>query len=392
VISTSLYDVAPVGTARATRADRAATIRVLHVVNGEHYAGAERVQDSLALRLPEQGFEVGFACLKPNRFAAMRQAQESALYDVGMRGRLDFRPVARLATLIRRQQYAIVHTHGPRTAMVGSLAAMLARVPFVHHVHTQTRVEVGRRWMNRFSALVERGSLARVAGLISVSPSVSRYLREHGCARHRVWLVPNGVPAGGDLPPRRPPASAWTVGIVALLRPRKGLEVMLRAMARLRALGIPVRLRAVGSFETTDYERETKRYASELGLAGMVDWVGFRRNVSAELRRMDIFVLPSVLSEGMPMSVLEAMSVGTPVVATRVEGVTDVIHDGEDGLLAAPGDAHDLARVLAAVIRGEVDGDRVRTTAHRRQAEKYSDRSMAAGVATVYREILDDRG
>jgi glycosyltransferase involved in cell wall biosynthesis len=105
---------------------------------------------------------------------------------------------------------------------------------------------------------------------------------------------------------------------------------------------------------------------------------------------VDVFVLPSLLSEGMPMSVLEAMSAGAIVVATRVDGVTDVIRDGEDGLLTAPGDPDDLARAVAAVVRGEVDCERMRDTAHQRQVERFSDRSMAAGVAKVYREILDE--
>jgi glycosyltransferase involved in cell wall biosynthesis len=261
----------------------------------------------------------------------------------------------------------------------------------VHHVHTQTCVEVGRRWMSRLSAGVERRSLAGAAGLISVSPSVERYLLEHGYAGHRIWLVPNGVPAQADLPPWHPPQGAWTVGVVALFRPRKGLEIMLAAMARLRAAGSAVRLRAVGSFERADYEREIKRYVSELGLAEAIDWVGFRSDINGELRRMDAFVLPSVLSEGLPMSILEAMGAGTPVAGTRVAGTTDIVRDGLDGLLAEPGDAEDMARVLGAMIGGQADCRRMRETAYRRQQEMFSDRSMATGVANVYREVLDLR-
>ncbi|HEY2148536.1 MAG TPA: hypothetical protein VGH32_11400 [Pirellulales bacterium] len=74
---------------------RGAAVRVLHIINGEHYAGAERVQDQLALRLPEFGYEVGFACVKPNRFAKMRSAQASPLVAIPMRSRLDLRPALR---------------------------------------------------------------------------------------------------------------------------------------------------------------------------------------------------------------------------------------------------------------------------------------------------------
>jgi hypothetical protein len=125
----TMYDVAPTLPNHPMPVIRAPAVRVLHVINGEHYAGAERVQDYLALRLPDYGFKVGFACLKPDRFALMRQSQEALLYAVPMRSRLDLRPARRLAKLIRREGYAIVHTHSPRTAFVGSLAALLSRVP-----------------------------------------------------------------------------------------------------------------------------------------------------------------------------------------------------------------------------------------------------------------------
>ena len=144
-------------------------VRVLHVVNGEHYAGAERVQDHLALRLPEQGYEVGFACLKPGRFAAMRQSRKSALHDTLMRGRFDLRWASRLADLVRREGYSMIHTHSPRGIMIGSLAAAMARVPLVHHAHFPTLLEIGPRWLRRVGDAVERLGLRRAAGVIAVS-------------------------------------------------------------------------------------------------------------------------------------------------------------------------------------------------------------------------------
>ena len=91
------------------------------------------------------------------------------------------------------------------------------------------------------------------------------------------------------------------------------------------------------------------------------------------------------------MSILEAMSVGVPVVATRVDGVTDVIRHGREGLLAEPGNAEDLARQLASVMCGETDGRQMRATARRRQVADFSEHGMAARVADVYREVLDIR-
>src|SRR5262249_31685582 len=120
---------------------RLTTLRVLHVINGEHYAGAERVQDLLALRLPDLGIDVEFACIKPNRFAANRQSQSTPLTALPMVSRFDLRPAWRLARMVRSHQFDIIHTHTPRAALVGQIAARLADVPLVHHVHGHTATE-----------------------------------------------------------------------------------------------------------------------------------------------------------------------------------------------------------------------------------------------------------
>ena len=117
---------------------RTQTVRMLHVINGEHYSGAERVQDLLALQLPEFGFSADFACLKPGRFAACRQSREAVVVDLPMRRRVDLGPALRLARLVREGDYRILHSHTPRAALVGRVAAALAGVPLVHHLHSPT--------------------------------------------------------------------------------------------------------------------------------------------------------------------------------------------------------------------------------------------------------------
>ena len=87
--ATCSRDPSAAESANVADAKRAATIRVLHVINGEHYAGAERVQDHLALRLPAYGFEVDFACVKPDRFGPLRQSRQAEMHDVPMQSRWD---------------------------------------------------------------------------------------------------------------------------------------------------------------------------------------------------------------------------------------------------------------------------------------------------------------
>jgi glycosyltransferase involved in cell wall biosynthesis len=374
--------------ARVTNAKPAATVRVLHVINGEHYAGAERVQDYLALRLPAFGFAVDFACVKPKCFGSMRQSQQAALYDVSMRSRLDLRPVRQLVRLIRERGYAIVHTHTPRTALVGGAAAALAGVRLVHHAHSPTADDSTRRWLNRVNGFVERLSLRSVARVIAVSNALGAHVAELGFDSALIAVVHNGVPALESLPARPTPGDAWTLGMTALFRPRKGLEVLLDALTLLHQQGHDVRLRAVGAFETPQYQAEIIARTRQLGLDGHILWTGFQRDIGAELQQMDLFVLPSLFGEGLPMVVLEAMAAGVPVVATAVAGTPEAIRHGVDGLIVPPGDAARLAAAIADVMQGKFAWSALRASAAVRQSQLFSDCSMAAGVARVYREVL----
>jgi glycosyltransferase involved in cell wall biosynthesis len=310
------------------------------------------------------------------------------LFVAAMQSRFDVRPARTVARIIRQHGYDLVHTHAPRSALVGRAAAALAGVPVVHHVHSPTANDSTHKWGNRINALVERVSLAHISGVIAVSAAMGRYARRLGIPARNVHVVHNGVPTQGPLTCRRPPDATWTLGTVALFRPRKGLEVLIQAIAVLRDLDRPVRLRAVGGFETPAYEAEIHAIVDRYGVADLIDWVGFVQDVGAELAQMDLFVLPSLFGEGLPMVILEAMAAGVPVVATRIEGVPEAIRDGQDGVLCKPANAHDLAMGVERFLSGDVDWSTVRASAHGRQAAKFSDRSMAAGVAAVYRQVL----
>ena len=378
------------------------TIRVLHVINGEHYSGAERVQDLLARQLPQFGCEVGFACVKPGRFPTARETTTATLVEAPMRGRFDLRVVGKLVQLIRGSGgegggggYDMVHAHTPRTALVGWLAARKAGVPFVYHVHSPAAHDSTRPLINWLNAQVERLSLRDADRIVAVSPSLCEYMIERGFAADRVVCVPNGVPqptGGGSGSRERPvPDGTWTLGTVALFRPRKGIEVLLEALAAVRSWGVDVRLRAVGGFETLAYETAILGHAERLGVADLIDWVGFTRDINAELVKIDLFVLPSLFGEGMPMVVLESMAAGVPVIASRVEGVPEAVVHRETGLLVEPSSVSQMASAIQSFVNGDVDYAAFSRRGRQRHAERFSDVAMARNLAAVYRDVLAAR-
>lgn len=379
--------IVPTVSDRAEPPQETATLRVLHVINGQHYSGAERVQDLLALELPSFGFEVGFACLKPERFPHARKAQNATLHEAPMRGRFDFRAVRTLQQLIERHRYQLVHAHTPRSVLLGSMAAQRAGVPLVYHVHSPTERDSTRRIQNFVNARLERWSAKRAAQLIAVSPSLQQLMVEQGFAADRVTYVPNGVPAFGA-PLRQTPVGSWTLGMAALFRPRKGVEVLLQSLAALRSQGFDVSLRAVGPFESPEYEAEVKALADSLGIRDAITWTGFVKDIANQLQQIDLFVLPSLFGEGLPMVVLEAMAAGLPVVASHVEGVPEAIRHREEGLLVEPGSVSQLTTALGEMLAGKLDYAQLSQNAQQRHAQFFSAKAMAENVAKVYREVL----
>ncbi len=324
--------------------------RVLHLINGEHFSGAERVQDLLAMALPEFGFDVEFACLKPDKFPQVRQSVETPLHVVRMRSRFDVFSARQIVKLAKTRKCNILHAHTPRTLMIGSMAAKRLKCPLVYHVHSPVGRDSAKSFNNRINTWIETWSLRGVSKMICVSHSLGKYMIELGHAPEKLTVVCNGVAPIRELPDRLPPREPWTLGTMALFRPRKGTEVLLDALAILRKCQIPVRLRAVGSFETPDYEAEIMKRVERLGIGDMITWTGFQTEVNDQLRQMDLFVLPSLYGEGLPMVVLEAMANAVPVVASRVEGIPEAVRDGVDGLIFEAGSADDLADKIRSLV------------------------------------------
>lgn len=361
--------------------------KVLHLINGEHFSGAERVQDLLANALPEKGYEVAFACIKPDKFPQVRSSTGD-LYALPMRSRFDLAIVGRIVDLIRKDQFQILHAHTPRSLLIARLVKRHVDCPLVYHVHSPVGRDSNRGWANRVNTWLEGWSLKQVDQMICVSHSLAKYMQELGHCSDKLTVVSNGVAVVDDLPDRTLPTTPWTLGTMALFRPRKGTEVLLEALQILKQQQLPVKLRAVGPFETVAYEKEVKALAERLDVAPMIEWTGFQTDINRQLHQMDLFILPSLYGEGLPMVVLEAMANGVPVVASRVEGIPEAVRDGQDGLIFEPANARDLAEKIGSLIGDHQRWTEMRDNAIERQRLQLSDRSMAAGVAAAYDRLL----
>lgn len=181
-----------------------------------------------------------------------------------------------------------------------------------------------------------------------MSTAIRRLLIEqYGVAPDRVEVL---LPAVTDVlapvpePRLRPPRPV--VGLIGRLVPEKGGHVFLRAVSLVRAVVPQARFVVVGDGPLRD---TLEQRAASLGVADVVDFVGFRSDVRELMCALDVLAVPS-LSDGSPLVVLEAMATGVPVVASETGGLPDLVRPGENGLLVRPGDAEDLARAIVSLL------------------------------------------
>ena len=364
-------------------------INVLHVINGEHFSGAERVQQNLGLQLDQFGYSSYFVCVKPDKFPGVCGLPPDRVHSAAMKSRFDWRAIDRVCDLAVETKSCLLHAHTPRTALVAAFAAHRLQLPWVYHVHSPTARDSTRGLVNRINDWVERFSIASCDLLITVSRSLRREMLRRGVARDRLVCVANGVAAIEPIDPTtRAGCRTWRLGLIALMRPRKGVEVALEAMAKLKSQGAPISLDLIGGFETPAYEETIRKMISDLELDDVVHLKGFTRDVPAAVRELDALLLPSLFGEGMPMVVLEALSAGVPVVATRVEGTPEVVRPGIEGYLAIPRDAADIALQIQAMCSSRARWIEMSRAALARHRSRFSDIEMARRVAKAYDRLI----
>ena len=360
---------------------------ILHIINGEFYSGAERVQDLLVQRLPGFGYRPFIACVKPNRFRLFCQCPRSLVFDFPMASRIDLRQIRRLLAFLRRYRIALLHSHTPRSAMIARILSLHGAIPRVHHFHSPTSGDTENGVRNAVNTVIERLSTIGAQRFIAVSQSVARWARRVHVPASRIRVVTNGVPplALSAAANARGPC---VVGVVALFRPRKGIEILLEAVHAVVGRGTDIQLLAVGEFETVAYAREIRALAVRLGIDRRIIWRGFQKEIAAELARMDLFVLPSLYGEGLPMVILEAMSAGLPIIASRVEGIPEVVQHESSGIIAAPGSVTAFADAIHRLAGDHHLRRRLGAAGRRRHAAHFTDTVMAARVAGIYDDLL----
>jgi glycosyltransferase involved in cell wall biosynthesis len=305
----------------------------------------------------------------------------------------------RVAGIIRRVRPDIVHTHTAKAGAIGRIAALLAgpgrRPVVVHTFHGH----VLRGYFGTVGTLLFRGietALARVTDrLVAVSPEVRDELVGLRVAPPEKFSV---VRLGIELEPRvrfdDDPAEVrrrhgiapgkFVVGWFGRMTAVKRTDDLLTMLAGARERGVDALLLLVGDGDDRD---RLEQRAHDLGLARSCLFVGYQEDVAPWYAICDAVVLTSA-SEGTPVTIIEALAAGRPVVATKVGGVPDVVEEGETGFLVRPRDTHAIAERLEILARDPERRAAMGELGRRRMLERYAVDRLVSDVDVLYRELL----
>lgn len=365
-------------------------MNVVHVVAADLPGGAERMLVDLAGEPSERARRAhAVALVTPSE--RLRALLREAGLDVEDRGAAREGPltylvrslgsadVAWLEGIIRRRRAGLVHLHTFGSQVVGTRAALRAGARVLRTEHSTRVYEDMSCWP--FS----RWSLQRADLAVCISEHVKRVaVARAPWASPVMRVVPNGVDVERfDERPMTPRGSQEPVRLLALgrLEPRKGIDVALRAVAR-----VPdVELDVVGDGPS---RRDLEALSSSLGIADRVRFRGYAEDVRGAIERSHL-VVSSARSEGLGIALLEAMSMGRAVVASPTGGVPEIVRDGETGWLAADASEAALAQRLRDAIATPSEIVRRGSRARARVVDAFSVASMRAGYEGLYASLTE---
>jgi len=314
----------------------------------------------------------------------------------------DVRALVALFRLMRKLEPHIVHTHTSKAGILGRLAAWMARVPIVIHTpHGHVFYGHFGRSLSRIFLQTEK-LLGRITHhQIALTPEEGNDYLNLGVAKSKnISVIHSGVdlncfkrsktesnPGRNEL---AIPPDSLVVGYVGWLIPIKGVTYLVKAMAEVVQRHPNSLLVLVGKGdEKGEEEIKLKEQVENLGLADNVRFLGWRSDVDEIMGCFDIFVLPS-LNEGMGRVLVEAMSAGLPIVASRVGGIPDLVKHGENGLLVPPANAGALEQAISDLLSDKSRRKHMGETG-KKMCHPYSVEAMVEKIDDLYSRLVEDR-
>lgn len=324
-------------------------IKILHILHSLQIGGLENGVVNLINNLNDNRFEHAICCIDTSGPTAEKLGKPVEIFSLDKGKKRDYLLPFKIAKVIKKIQPDIVHTRN-WSAIDGVIGAKLVGIKFVVHG------EHGREAADPTGANIVRKKVRKVLNpwisrFITVSAELKNWLvYDIGIPEKKVMQIINGVDTNRFMPPQEKKLAkkeagfnpdTHIIGIVGRLDPVKDHETLFRAFSILRneKNRETLKILVVG---TGHMEKMLRGIAEDLNISENVVFAGDTKDVQRFYRCMDVYVLPSI-AEGISNTILEAMSSGLPVIATRTGGSPELVDEGMTGFLFTPGDCKELA-------------------------------------------------
>lgn len=360
--------------------------RILYIVTRAERGGAQTHVLDLASAL-RQEFEVAVATGEEGFLTEACREREIPLYVLPHLQRQvmpvrDALALWEIRKLIRRIQPDLIHAHTFKAGFLGRLAGRMLGIPSIYTIHAWLYgTPAVSRLCSALSGPCERAAAHWCESIVAVSHAGARVLRKHKIgSASKLVTIHNGIPDA----PERARISAGHPPVITMVSrfiEGKDHELLLRAFA---SAGQGSRLCLIGDGPK---RASIENLARELGIQDRVDFMGDRSDVPSLLAASDVFVLASK-SEMLPISILEAMRAGLPVIASDVGGVSEAVVHGETGLLVPSGSASALAEALTQLTGNLALRSQMGRAARQRFTEQFLSLRMDEGTRSLYWKVL----
>lgn len=367
-------------------------IKVLQIVPMLGPGGAERVVVHIARGLNRQRYEVAVLSIWQRVGSDLEQMLDNSDVQVSYLGKswgFDGRIYRRLHQVLKNYAPDIIHTHLHVLRYALPSILLVKRAACLHTVHNQAEREIEPR-----GRCIQRYALTHGVVPVAVSKDVGNTLEEcYGV--HCRHIIQNGIPTADYAAPRVS-RREWRAAqgfrdadvlftCVARLAAQKNQALLLEAFSRGPGGDPRAQLVLIGE---GDLREQLTEQAKSLGLGGRVHFLGVRTDIADALNAMDVFVLSSDW-EGNPLSVMEAMSSGLPVISTAVGGVPDLLTSGKEGLLVQQKDAEGLAKAMTGLLSSAETRRAMGFAAKDRARQNFDVSTMIQAYERLYEELLN---
>jgi len=353
-------------------------IKILHILPSLLPGGAEKMAVELAKLCDRDQFEIEVLCLRTGGlweyelheaevpFTVIGSLQHPIIFDF-----------FKIIKFIRASQPDIVHTHLFGADFYGRLAAKLAGVKKI--ISTEQNLNLNESGLKK----IAKKWTAKLANrIVASSEAIKKYLIEReGVPAEKIEVIYNGVEVEKFLNlSRNYRVSRPVVGSVGRLSRQKGFNYLIKAAAEIP--DIQVSIAGVG-----EKKASLIRQIIALGLEKQIHLAGLQKDTAAFMNGLDIFVLPSRW-EGFGIVILEAGLSGLPVIASRVDGILEIIEDGKDGILFDPGDVADLVAKVKKLLADPAERERLGKNLQQKVRDKFDIKKIVKQYEDLYHRIL----